>query len=262
MPASIRAATVMTLAAATCVTLLVAQRPASRLLASPAAPGQAASPGPSTPTPPTVAPPSLPEVTYEDLLKGFGSPSRWLTYSGDYTGRRHSPLTQITPGNVGSLTAQWTFQGDTMPLGRGFEGTPLMLDGILYITGNNNFAWAVDSRTGAQLWRYRRQLPTGLTYGGANIVNRGFATLGQRLFMATLDAHLIALDRNNGSLLWDVTLDDFKLGHAGLVAPLVVKDKVIVGNSGGDLPTRGFIDAYDATNRQARVALLYDSRGG
>ena len=191
------------------------------------------------------APAPLPEVTYQDLLNGFKNPSRWLTYHGDYSGTRHSPLTQITPDNVDRMVPAWTWQADTMPLGRGFEGTPLFLDGILYITGNNNFAWAIDSRTGAQLWRYRRQLPSGLTYGGANIVNRGFAALGDRLFMTTLDAHLIALDRDTGTVLWDVTLDDFKLGHAGTGAPLVVKDKVIVGNSGGDLPTRGFIDAYD-----------------
>ena len=199
----------------------------------------------SVPSPPP-KPPVLPEVTYKDLLDGFKNPSRWLTYHGDYTARRHSPLKQITPDNVHRLTAQWTFQGDTMPLGRGWEGTPLMLDGILYITGNNNFAWAIDSRTGQQLWRYRRALPSGLTYGGSNIVNRGFAALGDRLYMATLDAHLIALDRNTGSPAWDVTLADFTLGHAGTVAPLAVKDKIIVGNSGGDLPTRGFIDAYDA----------------
>jgi alcohol dehydrogenase (cytochrome c) len=201
---------------------------------------------PPQPSGRTIPPPSLPEVTYQDLLAGFKNPSRWLTYHGDYTGRRHSPLTQITPANVHRLSSAWTWQADTMPLGRGFEGTPLLLDGVLYITGNNNFAWAVDSRTGAQIWRYRRQLPSGLTYGGANIVNRGFAALGNLLFMGTLDAHLIALDRNTGSVVWDVTLDDFKLGHAATVAPLAVKDKVIVGNSGGDLPTRGFIDAYDA----------------
>jgi alcohol dehydrogenase (cytochrome c) len=192
------------------------------------------------------AAPALPAVTYQDLLNGLSQPSRWLMYSGDYTGRRHSPLTQITPENVQRLVAQWTFQADTMPLGRGFEGTPLMHDGILYISGNNNFAWAVDSRTGEQLWRYRRQLPSGLTYGGGNIVNRGLAALGNLLFMATLDAHLVALDRTTGALVWDVELDDFKLGHAATVAPLAVKDKIIVGNSGGDLPTRGFIDAYDA----------------
>jgi alcohol dehydrogenase (cytochrome c) len=201
--------------------------------------------GPARPAT-TPAPPSLPAVTAQDLRDGLTHPSRWLTYSGDYTGRRHSPLTEITPANVHRLVSQWTFQADTMPLGRGFEVTPLVLDGILYVTGNNNFAWAVDSRTGAQLWRYRRQLPSGLTYGGANIVNRGFAALGERLFMATLDAHLIALDRNTGRVLWDVVLADFTLGHAATVAPLVVNDTVIVGNSGGDLPTRGFIDAYDA----------------
>ena len=188
----------------------------------------------------------LPEVTYQDLLDGLNHPSRWLTYSGDYTSRRHSPLTQITRANVHRLTPQWTFQAGQMPLSRGFETTPLVLDGVLYVTGNENYAWAVDARTGRQLWRYRRQLPSGLTYGGANQVNRGFAALGTRLFMGTLDAHVIALDRETGEELWDVELDDFTLGHAATVAPLVVKDKVIIGNSGGDLPTRGFIDAYDA----------------
>ena len=107
----------------------------------------------------------LPQVTYQDLLDGLKHPSRWLTYSGDYTGRRHSPLKQITPDNVSRLAAQWTFQAEGMATGRGFEGTPLVMDGVLYITGNNNTAWAIDARTGRQLWRYRRQLPSGLTYG-------------------------------------------------------------------------------------------------
>ena len=187
----------------------------------------------------------LPEVTYEMLLEGLKNPSRWLTYSGDYTGRRHSPLAQITPANVHRLASQWTFQADTMPLGRGFQATPLVLDGVMYVSGNNNFGWAVDMRTGAQLWRYRRQLPSGLTYGGGNNTNRGFAALGDRLFMATLDAHLIALDRNTGSVLWDVELDDFTLGHAATAAPLALRDRIIVGNAGGDYPTRGFLDAYD-----------------
>jgi alcohol dehydrogenase (cytochrome c) len=143
-----------------------------------------------------------------------------------------------------------------MPQGRGFEATPLSLDGVLYVTGNNNMAWAVDSRTGRVLWRYRRQLPSGLTYGAGNIVNRGFAALDDRLFMGTLDAHLIALDRMNGNVVWDVALDDFKLGYAATIAPLVVKDKVIIGNSGGDMGARGFIDAYDARTG-ARVWRFY-----
>ena len=195
-------------------------------------------------------------ITYQDLLDGLKNPSRWLTYSGDFTGQRHSPLKQITPQNVHRLAAQWTFQAEGMVIGRGFETTPIAIDGTLYITGNNNFAWAYDARTGKQLWRYRRQLPAGLTYGGSNPSNRGFAILGDRLFMTTLDAHLLAMDKATGKVLWDTTFDDYKIGHTGIVAPLIVKDKVIIGNSGGDLPTRGYIDAYDAATG-ARVWRFY-----
>jgi alcohol dehydrogenase (cytochrome c) len=211
---------------------------------------------PPAATAPAAPPPVLPLVTAQDLLDGLKHPGRWLTYSGDYTGRRHSPLKQITPDNVSRLAAQWTFQAEGMVTGRGFEGTPLVMDGVIYITGNNNTAWAIDARTGRQLWRYRRQLPTPLTYGAGNASNRGFAALGDRLFMATLDAHLLAFDRNTGKVVWDVVMDDYKLGHAGIAAPLVVKDKVIVGNSGGDIPTRGFLDAFDAQTGQ-RVWRFY-----
>jgi len=192
----------------------------------------------------------LHDVTFRDIRDGFKNTSRWLTYSGDYSSQRHSPLKEITPENVNKLATQWTFEATGMARGRGFEATPLLVDGVLFITGTNNWAWAIDARTGKQIWQYRRQLPTGLTYGGGNIVNRGFGMLGNSLFMATLDAHLIALDRNNGNVLWDTTLADFKLGHAATLAPLVVKDKVVVGNSGGDMPTSGFIDAYDAKTGQ------------
>jgi alcohol dehydrogenase (cytochrome c) len=184
-------------------------------------------------------------VTSQDLLDGLKNSTRWLMYSGDYSGARHSPLTQISPANVQRLAAQWTFQVENMVTGRGFEGTPLLIDGVLYITGNNNTAWAVDVRTGRQLWRHRRVLPAGLTYGSANASNRGFAVLGDRLFMGTLDAHLVALDRKSGDVLWDVVVDDFKVGYAVTQAPLVVGDKVIIGIAGGDIPTRGFIDAYE-----------------
>jgi alcohol dehydrogenase (cytochrome c) len=190
--------------------------------------------------------PKLPEITSQDLLDGLKHPTRWLSYSGDYTGRRHSPLKQITPENVGRLVPQWTWQAEGMPINRGFESTPLVMDGTMYVTGNQNYGWAIDARTGRQIWRYRRALPPGMTYGGANPSNRGFAAFGNLLYMGTLDAHLLALDRNTGKIVWDTVLDDYKLGHAAIAAPLVVKDKVITGNSGGDIPTRGFIDAYDA----------------
>ena len=189
--------------------------------------------------------PAAPTVTGQDLLRGFANDASWLMYSGDYTGARHSPLKQITPANVARLAAQWTFQVENMVTGRGFEGTPIVLDGVMYVTGNNNTAWAVDVRTGKQLWRHRRQLPSGLTYGAGNASNRGFAILGDRLFMGTLDAHLVALDRHSGKVLWDIVVDDFKVGYAVTQAPLIVKDKVIIGIAGGDLPTRGFLDAYD-----------------
>jgi alcohol dehydrogenase (cytochrome c) len=211
---------------------------------------------PPAPERPAPAHPPVTAITSQDHLDGFKNAARWLMYSGDYTGRRHSPLTQVTPANVSRLAAQWAFQAENMVAGRGFEGTPLLLDGVLYITGNNNVAWAIDVRTGEQLWRYRRNLPGGLTYGSANASNRGFAAHGNLLFMGTLDAHLIALDRRTGKVVWDTTVEDFKVGYAITQAPLIVKDKVIMGIAGGDIPTRGFVDAYDPKTG-ARVWRFY-----
>jgi alcohol dehydrogenase (cytochrome c) len=191
---------------------------------------------------------AIPNITNEDLLGGLKNPARWVTYSGDYTGRRHSPLTQITPENVRRLAAQWTFQSETLAPGRGFEATPIVIDGILYVTGSNNYAWAIDARTGRAIWRYRRELPRDLTAGSVYPVNRGFAVLGDRLFMATLDAHLVSLDTKTGNVLWDVTLEDYRHGYSATLAPLIVKDKVIVGISGGEYTTRGFIEAFNPKN--------------
>lgn len=184
-------------------------------------------------------------VGSQDILAGLKDPSRWVTYSGDYSGQRHSPLKQITPQNVQRLTAQWTFQSEQSAPGRGLEGTPLLVDGVLYVTGIDNYAWAIDARTGRSIWRYRRDLPPGLTpCCGPN--NKGFAVLGNQLFMSTLDAHLIALNMKTGKVVWDVVVENYKDGYAGTAAPIVVKDKVIVGIAGGDIGIRGFLDAYDA----------------
>jgi alcohol dehydrogenase (cytochrome c) len=188
---------------------------------------------------------AAPRVTSQDVLDGLKDPTRWLTYSGDYSGARHSPLTQITPGNVARLVPRWIFQTGTMTRGRGFEATPLVHDGVMYVTGSNNLAWALDANTGRPFWEYRRELPADLTYGARAPVNRGFGLLGDHLFMVTLDAHLLALDRKTGGVVWDVVLADYKIGYSATMAPLVVKDKVIVGISGGEYPTRGFLDAYD-----------------
>src|SRR5206468_10954131 len=97
-------------------------------------------------------------VTFDDLRAGLTDTSRWITYSGNYASQRHSPLTQITPQNVSRLTAQWAFQTET--LGK-FEATPLVFDGVVYLTGPEDTGWAIDARTGRQIWRYRRDVPAG-----------------------------------------------------------------------------------------------------
>jgi alcohol dehydrogenase (cytochrome c) len=184
-------------------------------------------------------------VTSQMLLDGLKDPAQWLMFGGDYTSRRNSPLTQLTPRNVSQLTPQWLFQTPAPAPGRGFESTPVVLDGVMYVTGNFNHAWALDARTGRQIWHYQRTLPDRLRVC-CGMVNRGPAVLGDKLYMGTLDAHLVALDRKTGNVVWDATVEEPKNGYSVTLAPLVVKNKVIVGVSGGDYATRGFIDAYDA----------------
>jgi alcohol dehydrogenase (cytochrome c) len=197
------------------------------------------------------APPAM--VTTQEILEGLPADgSRWLTFGGDYTNQRHSPLTQITPQNVGQLVPRWTFQTGTLG---NFETTSLLRDNILYVTGPQNVAWAIDARTGRQIWRYRRELPNNLT-ACCGLVNRGFAILGDKLFMATLDAHLLALDARTGSVVWDATLEDYAIGYSSTIAPIVVGNKVITGAAGGEYGIRGFIDAYDAETGQ-RVWRFY-----
>ena len=187
-----------------------------------------------------LAPCAWSQVTNEDLLHADENPGNWLTYSGNYQGHRHSRLDQITPSNVGELRLKWVFQRQ---IREKFETSPLVVDGIMYLTVPPNEAFALDAETGVVLWEYRRQLPPKIiTCCGQ--VNRGLAIHGDRLFMATLDAAVIALDRKTGRLLWESEMIDYRLGYAATHAPLVVKDKVLVGVAGGEYGIRGFIDAY------------------
>ena len=191
-------------------------------------------------------PARLRSISYDDLLAGLKSEASWLTYSGDYSGRRHSPLTQITRDNVARLSPGWVFQTEIAAPGRGFETTPLVADGVVYATAVGNRAWAIDARTGRSIWRYARTLPARVKVCCGQ-VNRGFAMLGDRLYMGTLDAHLIALDRRTGAVVWDVPVANNDDGYSVTMAPLVVKNKVIVGVAGGDYAgVRGSVDAYDA----------------
>ncbi|MBZ5541397.1 MAG: PQQ-dependent dehydrogenase, methanol/ethanol family [Acidobacteriia bacterium] len=182
------------------------------------------------------------QVTPERIERAAGEPQNWLTYSGSYDGRRFSALQQITAANAATLAAQWVFQS---PAPGKFETTPLVVDGVMYVTAQDNHAFALDARTGRTIWHYQRALPEKLRLCCGH-VNRGFAILGDRLFLATLDAHVLALDTKTGNVLWDVQAGDYSKGYSFTLAPLAVQDKVIVGVSGGEYGVRGFIDAYDA----------------
>jgi len=196
------------------------------------------------------------QVTYERIRNAAHEPANWLTYSGDYKSWRYSLLDQINRTNASGLAAQWVFQSAS--LGQ-FETTPLEIDGILYGTGQDNRAFAIDARTGRAIWRYQRHLPDKVE-PCCGMVNRGFAALGDRLFMATLDAHVIALDRKTGNVIWDVEAADYRQAYVFTVAPLLVKDKIIVGVAGGEYGVRGFIDAYDTATGK-RVWRFYTVPG-
>jgi alcohol dehydrogenase (cytochrome c) len=182
------------------------------------------------------------QVTYERVWNASQEPQNWLTYSGDYKSWRYSTLDQINASNVGRLATQWVFQSAS--LGQ-FETTPLVVDGVLYGTGQDNRAFALDARTGRAIWRYQRHLPEKIQ-ACCGMVNRGFAILGSKLFMSTLDAHVMALDSKTGNVVWDVQAADYRQAYVFTVAPLLVKDKIIVGVAGGEYGVRGFIDAYYA----------------
>jgi alcohol dehydrogenase (cytochrome c) len=185
----------------------------------------------------------LQNVGFEQIKQGLSNLGQWLTYSGDYNGQRNSPLKQITAENVGQLRAAWTFQ--TNVLGK-WEASPLVIDGVVYSSGQDNNAWAIDAKSGRMLWRYRRELPpNGMNVCCGN-VNRGLAVYKDKLLMVTLDSHLVALNIKNGNVVYDVVIDDYHRGYTATAAPLVVKDKVIVGISGAEFGVRGFIDGFDA----------------
>jgi alcohol dehydrogenase (cytochrome c) len=182
------------------------------------------------------------QVGYERLLNTAKEPQNWLTYSGNYFSTRHSLLTEITPDNVGNLEQKWMYQAAAVGA---WQTSPLVVDGIMYLTQRPNEVVALDAKTGRVFWIYRyTQAGPQIVCCGAN--NRGLAILGDTLFMGTLDAHLIAIDGKSGYPLWTTQVAESKAGYSLTLAPLVVKDKVIVGVGGGEFGIRGFIAAYEA----------------
>jgi alcohol dehydrogenase (cytochrome c) len=182
------------------------------------------------------------QVTYERIVSAASEVGNWLTYSGGYAGHRYSALRRIDHANVARLRPAWIYQTNDL---NNFEATPIVADGVMYISEPPSNAAALDLRTGRPIWVFRRALPgaVGVCCGQ---VNRGVAVLGDRVFLGTLDGHMLALDAITGHLLWDRAVADYRSGYSITVAPLALKDKVIVGVSGGEYGIRGFLDAYDA----------------
>jgi alcohol dehydrogenase (cytochrome c) len=198
---------------------------------------------------PGVAPQVASSVNYERILGARTEPQNWLTYYGAYDGQRYSALEQINTENVGRLKPEWVFQCGAIGLQAGattyaFEAAPIVVDGVMYITGWDGWCWALDAVTGQELWRYRHAIPFDVSLCCGN-VNRGVAVAHGKVFYVTQNAHVIALDAADGKCLWDKTYGDVRAGESATVAPLIIKNKVIVGSSGGEFGVRGHMDAFD-----------------
>ncbi|HEY2194921.1 MAG TPA: PQQ-dependent dehydrogenase, methanol/ethanol family [Actinomycetospora sp.] len=194
--------------------------------------------------------PATRDVNDERIQNAASEPENWLTYYGTYDGQRHSRLDQINKDNVKRLSPAWVFQAGSAGLHSGsstysFEASPLVVEGVMYVSGPEGKLWAIDATTGEELWRYKHASPYDVSLCCGN-VNRGVAVGHGRVYMYTLNAHLIALDAQTGDLVFDVVNGDVRAGESGTVAPLIVKDKVIVGSSGGEFGLRGHLDAFDA----------------
>lgn len=190
---------------------------------------------------------AAPDIKPRDVADRWGS-GDWPTYNGDPGGNRHTSLRQITPANVAQVRLRWIF-----PVGaaRNLRTTPVVIDGIMYVTAPNEL-YAIDARSGREIWQFSRPRTPGVIGDAGAGVNRGVAVRGDRVFMVTDDARLIALHRGTGQLLWDVRMADYREHYGATGAPLVVGDLVVSGVSGGDEGVRGFVAAFDVeTGKEA-----------
>jgi alcohol dehydrogenase (cytochrome c) len=196
-----------------------------------------------------LAPPVVADVNYERILDARSEPQNWLTYYGAYNGQRFSPLDQINTENVKRLVPAWVFQAGSSGLIAGastysFEATPIVVDGVMFLSGWDGWVWALDAKTGTEIWRYKHAIPFDVSLCCGN-VNRGVAVAQGKVFFVTANAHVLALDATSGKRVWDKTYGDVRAGESATVAPLVVKNMVIVGSSGGEFGVRGHLDAFD-----------------
>jgi|SoiMethySBSTD1v2_1073268.scaffolds.fasta_scaffold02964_19 alcohol dehydrogenase (cytochrome c) len=186
-------------------------------------------------------------ITSSRILNAAKEPQNWLTYSGNYNGQRYSTLDQITPANVRNLNLEWVFQVRSLGAADKFEATPIVVDGVMYTVSPPNDVVALDAVTGRQFWRYNHNIaPAARVCCGR--VNRGVAVLGNSVFMGTIDGRVLALNAKTGAVEWNVQLDRPEAGYSFTVAPLVVKDKLILGPAGGEYGIRGYVIALDPKN--------------
>ncbi len=185
------------------------------------------------------------QVTFDRILQADKEPQNWLSYSGTLFNHRFSPLTQITTANARNLELQWIWQAKSLEK---YEATSIVVDGVLYTVQASNDVVALDAVTGRPFWTFTYEnLPDARNCCGR--VNRGVAVLGDRVYMGTLDAHLVALDAKTGRLVWKTQVAKTGDRYAITLAPTIVKDKVIIGTAGGDFGAhRGIIAAYDANS--------------
>jgi PQQ-dependent dehydrogenase (methanol/ethanol family) len=180
-------------------------------------------------------------LSFERIKNAQAETQNWLTYWGNYQGQHFSPLNQINSGNLGRLQARWARQ---MPGSSVLETTPLVVDGTMYTSGPPGQVFALDAKTGLQIWKYERRQKIVNPYQ-TNPFNRGVAVMGNRVFFGTLDAAVVALDARTGRVLWETQVADTMQGYTITAAPLAIRGKVIVGIAGGEFGVRGFLDAYD-----------------
>ncbi len=183
-------------------------------------------------------------VTDAALSAAVSNPETWLTYGGDYKEQRHSRLSGITKDNIADMGVAWTYDLST---GRGVESTPIIHDGIMYVTGAWSIVHALDAKTGEEIWTYDPEVSgEDAVKGCCDVVNRGVAIYDGKVYLGVFDGRLEALDAKTGDVVWSKVTVDQSLPYTITMAPRIVKGKVIIGNSGGELGVRGYVSAYDA----------------
>ena len=180
-------------------------------------------------------------ITFARLNNSQAEANNWLSYWGDLRGTHYSGLKQITPQNIAALKSAWMLQLG----GTNVETTPIVVDGMMFVTGPLNTVTALDARTGQTIWKYNRKLPQVASHCTV-MTNRGLAVLGDRLYLATLDMHLVALNAKSGNIIWDVETDDYRKGLSNTHAPLAIDEKIIIGVTAGECALTGYVDAFDA----------------